>query len=94
MAQAANLPFKTQEVINLTQKGLDAANFKMGLLTFESQKYICVKEGAVSFAYDLGAKSRLTLQTLRILTLIFFYFVYSKLPSLTPPMASTSSAVT
>lgn len=45
MAQAANLPFKTQDVINLTSKGLDAANFKMGLLSFESQKYICVKEG-------------------------------------------------
>ena len=45
----ANLPFKCQEVFNLTTKGLDAANFKMGQLTFESQKYICVKEGAVSF---------------------------------------------
>ena len=44
----ANQPFKFQEVFNLTTKGLDPANFKMGLMTFESQKYICVKEGQVS----------------------------------------------
>ena len=36
MAQAANLPFKQQDVINLTTKGLDPANFKMGMLSFES----------------------------------------------------------
>lgn len=48
MVQAGNQPFKFQEVFNLTTKGLDPANFKMGLMTFESQKYICVKEGAVS----------------------------------------------
>mmetsp|Transcript_9248 Transcript_9248/g.11260 ORF Transcript_9248/g.11260 Transcript_9248/m.11260 type:complete len:138 (-) Transcript_9248:4849-5262(-) len=43
MAQA-NLPFKNQEVFNLTTKGLNPAHFKMGQLSFESQKYICVKE--------------------------------------------------
>ena len=48
MVQANNVPFKFQEVFNLTTKGLDPANFKMGLMTFESQKYICVKEGQVS----------------------------------------------
>ena len=36
MAQAANQPFKFQEVFNLSTKGLDPANFKMGLMTFES----------------------------------------------------------
>ena len=48
MAQAANLPFKFQEVMNLSTKGLNPENFKMGSMTFESQKYICVKEGNVS----------------------------------------------
>ena len=57
MAQAANLPFKTQDVINLTQKGLDAANFKMGLLSFESQKYICIKEGQVCKFAELAPNS-------------------------------------
>ena len=44
MVQPQALPFKFQEVFNLTTKGLNPANFKMGLMTFESQKYICVKE--------------------------------------------------
>ena len=48
MVQPSNLPFNFKEVANLTSKGLNAANFKMGLMTFESQKYICVKEDAVS----------------------------------------------
>jgi len=48
----ANLPFKHLEVFNLTTRGLDPANFKMGLMTFESQKYICVKEGQVSGRLD------------------------------------------
>ena len=48
MVQAGPVPFKFQEVFNLTTKGLNPANFKMGLTTFESQKFICVKEDQVS----------------------------------------------
>ena len=44
----ATLPFKFQEVQNLTNLGLNADLFKRGNLTFESQKYICVKEEKVS----------------------------------------------
>lgn len=51
----ANQPFKFQEVFNLTTKGLDPANFKMGLMTFESQKYICVKEGQQVAIVDTAA---------------------------------------
>lgn len=43
-----NLPFRFQEVFKLTSLGLDPNLFKFGNLTFESQKYICVKDGAVS----------------------------------------------
>jgi len=43
-----NLPFRFQEVFKLTTLGLDPALFKFGNLTFESQKYICVKDGGVS----------------------------------------------
>ena len=48
MVQPGNLPFKFQEVFNLTTKGLNPQFFKMGQMTFESQKYICVKEDNVS----------------------------------------------
>lgn len=56
MVQANNVPFKFQEVFNLTTKGLDANNFKMGLMTFESQKYICVKEGQVSYKIECHSR--------------------------------------
>lgn len=46
--QAQNLPFRFQEVFKLTNLGLDPSNFRHGNLTFESQKYIAVKENAVS----------------------------------------------
>ena len=46
--QAQNLPFRFQEVFKLTNLGLDPSNFRHGNLTFESQKYIAVKEGNVS----------------------------------------------
>lgn len=48
MVQAQNQPFKFQEVFNLTSKGLSPENFKMGMMTFESPKYICIKEASVS----------------------------------------------
>ena len=48
MVQPANLPFRFQEVFKLTNLGLSPDLFKFGDLTFESQKYICVKEGQVS----------------------------------------------
>ena len=48
MVQAANMPFRFQEVFKLTNLGLNPELFKFGNLTFESQKYICVKEGQVS----------------------------------------------
>jgi len=43
-----NLPFRFQESFKLTSLGLDPNLFKFGNLTFESQKYIVVKDGAVS----------------------------------------------
>lgn len=48
MVQAQAQPFKFQEVFNLTTKGLNPENFKMGMMTFESPKYICIKEASVS----------------------------------------------
>ena len=48
MQSAGNLPFRFQEVKQLAQLGLNPENFKFGFMTFESQKYICVKEGQVS----------------------------------------------
>lgn len=45
-----NLPFRFTEVFKLTNLGLDPNLFKFGNLTFESQKYICVKDGGVSLS--------------------------------------------
>ena len=53
MQSAANLPFRFQEVKQLAQLGLNPENFKFGNMTFESQKYICIKEGQVSILYPL-----------------------------------------
>lgn len=39
-----NLPFKFAEVQNLSNLGFNADLFKRGNMTFESQKYICIKE--------------------------------------------------
>jgi hypothetical protein len=47
-----NLPFRFQEVFKLSTLGLDPNLFKFGNLTFESQKYICVKDGAVSYFFN------------------------------------------
>ena len=43
-----NLPFNFKEVFKLTNLGLNPELFKFGSVTFESQKYICVKDQAVS----------------------------------------------
>lgn len=48
MVQAQQLPFRFQEVFKLTNLGLNPDLFSFGKLTFESQKYICVKDGSVS----------------------------------------------
>jgi hypothetical protein len=37
-------PFSHGEVANLTSFGLDNTHFKFGVLSFESDKYISVKE--------------------------------------------------
>ena len=42
------LPFRFQEVYKLTNLGLNPDLFKHGNLTFESQKYISVKDVNVS----------------------------------------------
>ena len=44
----ANLPIKIQEVFKLPNLGLNPDLFKFGNLTFESEKYICVKDNQVS----------------------------------------------
>jgi clathrin heavy chain len=46
------LPFRFQEVFKLTNLGLDPSLFKFGNLTFESQKYICVKDQASVHVID------------------------------------------
>ena len=43
-----NLPFNFNEVFKLTNLGLNPELFKFGQVTFESQKYICIKDAAVS----------------------------------------------
>ena len=62
-----NLPFRFQEVFKLTSLGLDPSLFKFGNLTFESQKYISVKDGGVSLLITLTS---LGLQCNRYLTRI------------------------
>jgi len=42
--QQQNLPFNFKEVFKLTNLGLSPDLFKFGSVTFESQKYICVKD--------------------------------------------------
>jgi hypothetical protein len=39
-------------VFKLTNLGLNPDLFKFGNLSFESQKYICVKDGAVSYFHS------------------------------------------
>ena len=46
--QTQNLPFNFKEVFKLSNLGLNPELFKFGSVTFESQKYICVKDAAVS----------------------------------------------
>ena len=48
IAMQQNLPFNFKEVFKLTNLGLNPELFKFGSVTFESQKYICVKDAAVS----------------------------------------------
>jgi len=44
--QTQNLPFNFKEVFKLSNLGLNPELFKFGSVTFESQKYICVKDAA------------------------------------------------
>lgn len=46
--QSAALPIRISETFKLTNIGLNPDLFKFGNLTLESDKYICVKDGAVS----------------------------------------------
>lgn len=43
------LPIKLNEMFKLTNVGLNPDLFKFGNLTLESEKYICVKDGGVSY---------------------------------------------
>ena len=52
-----NLPFNFKEVFKLTNLGLNPELFKFGAITFESQKYICVKDAAVSNLSQFGCTS-------------------------------------
>lgn len=85
-----NLPFSFREVKDLKSLGLNADLFKFGNLTFESQKYICVKDGNVSnnifglfflLTLPLNLKSNTS-------------YSISKLPSSTPPKTSSSTEET
>jgi len=44
--QNQNLPFNFKKVFELQNLGLNPELFKFGSVTFESQKYICVKDQA------------------------------------------------
>ena len=46
--QATQQPITLKEVYNLRNLGLNPELFKFGSITFESSKYICVKDQAVS----------------------------------------------
>ena len=52
--QGQNLPFNFKEVFKLTTLGLSPELFKFGSVTFESQKYICVKDANVSIKFNIG----------------------------------------
>lgn len=45
----AALPIRLNELFKLTNVGLNPDLFKFGNLTLESEKYICVKDGNVSY---------------------------------------------
>lgn len=47
MVQSSLVPIKMQEAFKLPSLGLNIELFKFGNLTFESEKYICVKDGSV-----------------------------------------------
>jgi len=47
--QQPALPIKLNELFKLTNVGLNPDLFKFGNLTLESEKYVCVKDGSVSF---------------------------------------------
>lgn len=51
--QNQNLPFNFKKVFELQNLGLNPELFKFGSVTFESQKYICVKDQAVSLLLRL-----------------------------------------
>lgn len=53
MQMQQNLPFNFREVFKLTDLGLSPELFKFGVVTLESQKYICIKDTQVSIL-DLG----------------------------------------
>lgn len=52
--QGQNLPFNFKEVFKLTNLGLSPDLFKFGSVTFESQKYICVKDANVSHNFNFS----------------------------------------
>ena len=49
MSMQQNAPLQIKEVFNLTKLGKRPELFKPDSVTFESQKYICVKDTEVSF---------------------------------------------
>jgi hypothetical protein len=49
------------EMFKLTNVGLNPELFKFGNLTLESEKYICVKDGAVSIKQEIYSRMGLYL---------------------------------
>lgn len=47
--QGGNMPIKYQEAFKLSTIGVNPDNFRVNNVTLESEKYICVKDGEVSF---------------------------------------------
>lgn len=52
----SGLPIKVNEMFKLTNVGLNPDLFKFGNLTLESEKYICVKDGNVSWYKEFLTK--------------------------------------
>ena len=49
-----SLPFSLKEIVRLSNLGIDASLFKQGVLTMESDKYICIKQtSAVSLGFKI-----------------------------------------
>ena len=74
--QQQALPIKVNELFKLSNLGLNLDLFKFGNLTLESEKYICVKDGAVSLHIMIGR------------TINLYHLIYRNVSLSTPQRAT------